>query len=89
MLTGRRSYRRLRQDPLRSAPLHVMVLVQDRGVIDLPLFSASTNALLRMIARVLSPSNGRNTLPEMFAAYAGTMHRYWSFGSIKMLPLPR
>jgi len=47
------------------------------------------NALLRMIAKVLSPSNGRNTLLETFAAYAGTMHRYRSFDSIRMLPLPR
>jgi hypothetical protein len=52
--------------------------------------SASRNALLRMIARVPSPSNGKNTLPDKFGTpYAGTMHRYWSFGSMKMVPLPR
>src|SRR5262249_50616650 len=51
--------------------------------------SASRNALLRMIDSVASPSNGSSTRSSVAVVCFGTMHRYWSLGAIRMLPLPR
>ena len=61
-------------------------LTYNRWVFNFSVF-ANKKALLRIIARVLSPSKGRNTLFAVLAPEL-TIQRYWSLGSIKILPLP-
>src|SRR5262249_14237399 len=51
--------------------------------------AASRNALLRTIDSVASPSKGRKTRSPPATVCFGTMHRYWSLGAIRTLPLPR
>ncbi len=48
----------------------------------------SREALLMMIERVRSASKGKNTTASPVSPWCGTMHRYRSFGSIRILPLP-
>src|ERR1035437_6872424 len=50
--------------------------------------SANKNALLITTDNPASPSNGRNRLSFINLPLSGTIHRYWSLGSIKIFVLP-